>query len=725
MPVNNRKPNTKSTKSAKPHEVKRASEIVKSAREYQKKTEVNKNARERINANRKISQLAQEQVQNYTPSVRISEAIQPVEQSQERTLNEVVVNNERVQYGKVKYYGPTMGKTTAARTNSNLVDFDNIARAPIEALARIQGVSVRQLKMESGPAYKQLLLNLIKEWKSNPENENKTLVVSNAALAKEPIFDNVPQIPSRDVFIKRQVDRDGRLNSRNRSELEEEAAQYYDDLINKWYDNYEINDSFVAELEPISDSQINDFDVNTIFNENEIQEAQSIKSLKKKVNDIRYDSNGNRLTREALIEMVSDPNFTTTETNYARLKQLANDYRLHDIAEILNNKQNQIKIDKIISNENYKDTVDVLNKNEHYRKFAENEQVINRIHELYNSQYSEKLRNILQDSYDPVTGSWNRDPDVINALINSDRKTLNEFYKLLYDYGGNSPRDLAEIIKGNPEKLQQMINGTYVYIHDGMTHNNYGDGTSLLSRAKASFAALGDLGRVAHNTFARNFSVNSVVINLKGLTREINRRLRERSLPVILTFNGDTKLNDSGKTKIQMDNGEYTAYLPNINSQIRDRWVNKDESKYPLGNMLDPDTMKSSDVYSYEKDGRRTTHWRIYQPSKEEIDAEKFQYIEESRDEIIKAYQDLVDAYNRQVDAYPNIFSESDKIHLNPDDFVIKPATKKPGESGDYSEFIPTLFGPSFIVRMNYGGSLNKHSNVSYDKLLFTNFIRG
>lgn len=151
---------------------------------------------------------------------------------------------------KVKYYGPTMGKTTAAKTNASLVDFDDVVREDIKKLADQKGLTVRQLKTESGPEYKKLLLDAIYYWRNNIENEGKTLVVSNAALASENIFDNVPSLPSKEEFIKRQVGR-GEGDA-------EAAAQYYDDLVTKWNPQFKIENRYVSDLESIGVSKVVD-----------------------------------------------------------------------------------------------------------------------------------------------------------------------------------------------------------------------------------------------------------------------------------------------------------------------------------------------------------------------------------------------------------------------------------------------------------------------------------
>lgn len=150
----------------------------------------------------------------------------------------------------VKFYGPTMGKTTAAKTNKKLVDFDNIAREDIKKLAESKGKTVRQLKTESSPEYAQLLTDIINKWKNDPENKGKTLLVSNAVVAKSYNFDNRVSLPSRDVFVKRQVERS--TENRSKEALAKEAEEYYDALISKWYDNPVIDDRYVSDIESVS-----------------------------------------------------------------------------------------------------------------------------------------------------------------------------------------------------------------------------------------------------------------------------------------------------------------------------------------------------------------------------------------------------------------------------------------------------------------------------------------
>lgn len=181
----------------------------------------------------------------------------------------------RQQFGKfgntaqVKYYGPTMGKTTAAKTNNNLVDFDDIVRDDIEAAAKKAGLDVREYKKQGSEEYHNLLLDAIYKWRNDKRNVGKTLVVSNAVLAKDKIYDNTPMLPRKDAFVDRQVKRaipklsqigvsfSNILNKTTDQDAERErndATQYYDDLVQKWMPgNVVFSDVYVQDLENSSD----------------------------------------------------------------------------------------------------------------------------------------------------------------------------------------------------------------------------------------------------------------------------------------------------------------------------------------------------------------------------------------------------------------------------------------------------------------------------------------
>lgn len=151
-------------------------------------------------------------------------------------------------FGKVKYYGPTMGKTTAAKLNSNLVDFDDIIRQPSKSILDRFGFKSKSdmynsENQEAIKAYEDMLIKQLRDWRANPLNEGKTLIASPVAIANPEktgfYFDNMPSIPSRDVFIARNINRGGKPES---------SAMWYDSLI-KQNPNLKTDNRFVSQIE--------------------------------------------------------------------------------------------------------------------------------------------------------------------------------------------------------------------------------------------------------------------------------------------------------------------------------------------------------------------------------------------------------------------------------------------------------------------------------------------
>ena len=152
---------------------------------------------------------------------------------------------------KVKYYGPTMGKTTAVKGNPALVDFDDIIREPSKQILKKFGFNNKSEMYNSGnkeaiKMYEDMLLDKMRAFKVNPQNSGKTLVVSPTALANpETIgfhYDNIPSLPSREVFIQRNVGRGG---------TPEASALWYDSIL-KRNPNIKIDDRFVSQIEYVS-----------------------------------------------------------------------------------------------------------------------------------------------------------------------------------------------------------------------------------------------------------------------------------------------------------------------------------------------------------------------------------------------------------------------------------------------------------------------------------------
>jgi hypothetical protein len=111
-----------------------------------------------------------------------------------------------------------MGKTTAARSNRGFIDFDDIIRNPSRAILDRFGFKTKADLYNSGnqeaiKAYEDMLLHEMQAFRANPENQGKRLLVSPSAVANPEVtgfdFDNIPVVPSRDVFIERNVARGG------------------------------------------------------------------------------------------------------------------------------------------------------------------------------------------------------------------------------------------------------------------------------------------------------------------------------------------------------------------------------------------------------------------------------------------------------------------------------------------------------------------------------------
>jgi hypothetical protein len=119
-----------------------------------------------------------------------------------------------------------MGKTTASKTNSNLVDIDPLLK-PIRAKhAERLGLKISDAKVSSDPAYKQEIADFVLDWRLKPENKGKTLVASTKHLLdpkyKIP-FDNNPVIPDLETFIARN-------KARGFKESEEELRNWYNSI---------------------------------------------------------------------------------------------------------------------------------------------------------------------------------------------------------------------------------------------------------------------------------------------------------------------------------------------------------------------------------------------------------------------------------------------------------------------------------------------------------------
>ena len=156
----------------------------------------------------------------------------------------------------VKYYGPTMGKTTAK--SEKLIDFDDIMRPIKESLAKDLGITREELVKSGHPALQQAYADQINLWRNNSANNGKTLMVSSAGTLDPKYkitFDNYPMLPERSNFIRRNIKRGG---------TEEESIAWYDDLVKRF--PFHIDNRFVSEIESTPKSnnllRIGDVEIN-------------------------------------------------------------------------------------------------------------------------------------------------------------------------------------------------------------------------------------------------------------------------------------------------------------------------------------------------------------------------------------------------------------------------------------------------------------------------------
>lgn len=155
-------------------------------------------------------------------------------------------------YGTVKYYGPTMGKTTAAKTNPNLVDFDDYVRGDLDALASQLGMTRQQLMMSQDPTVRenarQLMLKSIEGWRQNPSSYGKTLVISKSDVLQDPIFDNQPLVLQRPEFLKRNAAR-GETDLQNSMDWYASTRRKGGNKLMEWPDPEGV---YISELEPFT-----------------------------------------------------------------------------------------------------------------------------------------------------------------------------------------------------------------------------------------------------------------------------------------------------------------------------------------------------------------------------------------------------------------------------------------------------------------------------------------
>ena len=149
----------------------------------------------------------------------------------------------------VKYYGPTMGKSFAAKSNPNLIDLDTWGMPEYNQLAKKYGYKdwremILSDKGDYNQEYKTLIKDQIRRIQADPQYNGKTIVVSNASLLKPDsgiTFANIPLIPERSILAFRN-------HQRHPWESIEHGKQWWDSLQQKGTP-LTIDNRFISDIE--------------------------------------------------------------------------------------------------------------------------------------------------------------------------------------------------------------------------------------------------------------------------------------------------------------------------------------------------------------------------------------------------------------------------------------------------------------------------------------------
>lgn len=149
----------------------------------------------------------------------------------------------------VKYYGPTMGKSFAAKSNPNLIDLDTWGMPEYNQLAKKYGYKdwremILSDKGDYNQEYKTLIKDQIRRIQADPQYNGKTIVVSNASLLKPDsgiTFANAPLIPERNILAFRN-------HQRHPWESIEHGKQWWDSLQQKGTP-LTIDNRFISDIE--------------------------------------------------------------------------------------------------------------------------------------------------------------------------------------------------------------------------------------------------------------------------------------------------------------------------------------------------------------------------------------------------------------------------------------------------------------------------------------------
>ena len=146
---------------------------------------------------------------------------------------------------KIKYAGPTTGKTTFIKSNNDpqFVDLDAIEqyKAIRQKVANELGLDFRDPAVTDSKEYQTAFNDFIRRWSQDKENLGKTLFGSSKALLRgDAPLQGEPFIPKLSTFIERN-------RARGFKENEQQLINWYNSIIES-RPNIRIDDRFISEI---------------------------------------------------------------------------------------------------------------------------------------------------------------------------------------------------------------------------------------------------------------------------------------------------------------------------------------------------------------------------------------------------------------------------------------------------------------------------------------------
>lgn len=143
--------------------------------------------------------------------------------------------------GKVRYFGPTMGKTTFVKANPDYIDLDSYIKNTRAKAAELLGLEVSDPRVAQSPIYQDAFRNWIIEFQTNNINKGKTLLGSQRQLLNgDFVLDDTPLLPDFATFVERN-------QSRGFRETPEQLRSWYNGII-KLKPDIKIDNRYISDI---------------------------------------------------------------------------------------------------------------------------------------------------------------------------------------------------------------------------------------------------------------------------------------------------------------------------------------------------------------------------------------------------------------------------------------------------------------------------------------------